>query len=200
MAMYAGVFMTIGFTFYLSVIADAPSSQALTHLVGGLCFTLGFILLAVCGTSLFTSSVMTVMAKSRGVISWRTWLINALLVACGNLAGIACFSLLIWFSGLVMSENAMWGVAVLHCAEGKMHHTFTESVSLGIMCNLMVCLALWMSYCGRSLCDKIVAMILPITLFVASGFEHCIANLFVIPFAIAIRHFAPPPLLATGAQ
>lgn len=72
-----------------------------------------------------------------------------------------------------------------------MHHTFTESVSLGIMCNLMVCLALWMSYCGRSLCDKIVAMILPITLFVASGFEHCIANLFVIPFAIAIRHFAP---------
>ncbi len=82
---------------------------------------------------------MTVMAKSRGVISWRTWLINALLVACGNLAGIACFSLLIWFSGLVMSENAMWGVAVLHCAEGKMHHTFTESVSLGIMCNLMVC-------------------------------------------------------------
>lgn len=193
MAMSAGVFMAIGFTFYLSVIADAPSSQALTHLVGGLCFTLGFILLAVCGTSLFTSSVMTVMEKSRGVISWRTWLINALLVACGNLAGIACFSLLIWFSGLVMSENAMWGVAVLHCAEGKMHHTFTESVSLGIMCNLMVCLALWMSYCGRSLCDKIVAMILPITLFVASGFEHCIANLFVIPFAIAIRHFAPPP-------
>ncbi|EPC8030663.1 formate transporter FocB [Escherichia coli] len=191
MAMSAGVFMAIGFTFYLSVIADAPSSQALTHLVGGLCFTLGFILLAVCGTSLFTSSVMTVMAKSRGVISWRTWLINALLVACGNLAGIACFSLLIWFSGLVMSENAMWGVAVLHCAEGKMHHTFTESVSLGIMCNLMVCLALWMSYCGRSLCDKIVAIILPITLFVASGFEHCIANLFVIPFAIAIRHFAP---------
>ena len=101
MAMSAGVFMAIGFTFYLSVIADAPSSQALTHLVGGLCFTLGFILLAVCGTSLFTSSVMTVMAKSRGVISWRTWLINALLVACGNLAGIACFSLLIWFSGLV---------------------------------------------------------------------------------------------------
>lgn len=76
---------------------------------------------------------------------------------------------------------------------GQMHHTFTESVSLGIMCNLMVCPALWMSYCGRSLCDKIVAMILPITLFVASGFEHCIANLFVIPFAIAIRHFAPPP-------
>ncbi|NAG00687.1 formate transporter FocA, partial [Escherichia coli] len=168
MAMSAGVFMAIGFTFYLTVIADAPSSQALTHLVGGLCFTLGFILLAVCGTSLFTSSVMTVMAKSRGVISWRTWLINALLVACGNLAGIACFSLLIWFSGLVMSENAMWGVAVLHCAEGKMHHTFTESVSLGIMCNVMVCLALWMSYCGRSLCDKIVNLILPITVFVAS--------------------------------
>ena len=117
MAMSAGVFMAIGFTFYLSVIADAPSSQALTHLVGGLCFTLGFILLAVCGTSLFTSSVMTVMAKSRGVISWRTWLINALLVACGNLAGIACFSLLIWFP-LVMSEERC-GDRGLHCAEGK---------------------------------------------------------------------------------
>lgn len=69
MAMSAGVFMAIGFTFYLTVIADAPSSQALTHLVGGLCFTLGFILLAVCGTSLFTSSVMTVMAKSRALLA-----------------------------------------------------------------------------------------------------------------------------------
>ncbi|MCQ8811981.1 formate/nitrite transporter family protein, partial [Escherichia coli] len=78
--------------------ADAPSSQALTHLLGRICFTLGFILLAVCGNSLFTSSVMTVMAKSRGLIRWRTLLINALLVASGNIAGIACYRLLILFS------------------------------------------------------------------------------------------------------
>src|SRR5699024_5599906 len=112
MAMSARVCMEIVFTFYLSVIADTPSSQALTHLVGGLCFTLGFILLAVCGTNLFTSSVMTVMSKSRGVISWRTWLINALLVACGNLAGIAWFRLLMRFAVLVIRENALGGVAL----------------------------------------------------------------------------------------
>ncbi len=99
MAMSAGVFMAIGFTFYLSVIADAPSSQALTHLVGGLCFTLGFILLAVCGTAKPKVVGNDGNGKKSGRISWRTWLINALLVACGNLAGIACFSFLIWFSG-----------------------------------------------------------------------------------------------------
>ncbi len=91
---------------------------------------------------------MTVIAKSGAVLVGELGWINALLVACGNLAGIACFSLLIWFSGLVMSENAMWGSRGFTLAEGEIHHTFTESVSLGIMCNLMVCLALWMSCAG----------------------------------------------------
>lgn len=157
--------------------------------MGGFCFVFGFILLVVCGISLFILLVMMVMVKSWGVISWWIWLINVFLVVCGNLVGIVCFSLLIWFFGLVMSENVMWGVVVLYCVEGKMYYIFIEFVSFGIMCNLMVCLVFWMSYCGCLLCDKIVVMILFIILFVVSGFEYCIVNLFVILFVIVICYF-----------
>lgn len=73
-----------------------------------------------------------------------------------------------------------------------MHHTFVEAVCLGILANLMVCLAVWMSYSGRSLMDKMFAMVLPVAMFVASGFEHSIANMFMIPFAIVIKNFATP--------
>ena len=90
-----------------------------------------------------------------------------------------------------MSSNGLWGLNVLQTANHKMHHTFIEAVCLGTLCNLMVCLAVWMSYSGHSLTDKIVAMLLPIGMFVASGFEHSIANMFLIPLGIMIRDYAP---------
>ncbi|HIC3334219.1 TPA: formate/nitrite transporter family protein, partial [Salmonella enterica] len=99
---------------------------------------------------------------------------------------------LMWLSGEYMTANGQWGLNVLQTADHKVHHTFIEAVCLGILANLMVCLAVWMSYSGRSLMDKAFIMVLPVAMFVASGFEHSIANMFMIPMGIVIRDFASP--------
>ncbi|QRG80317.1 formate transporter FocA [Citrobacter sp. R56] len=191
LAITAGVFISIAFVFYITVTTGAEPATALTKLVGGLCFSLGLIFVVVCGADLFTSTVMTVMAKASGLISWRQLIINWFIVYCGNLVGALFFVCLIWFSGQAMTSNGLWGLNVLQTADHKMHHTFIEAVCLGTLCNLMVCLAVWISYSGHSLTDKIAAMLLPISMFVASGFEHSIANMFLIPLAILIRNFSP---------
>src|SRR5690606_39688750 len=99
---------------------------------------------------------------------------------------------MMWLSCIYMTDNGGWGMNVLQTAEHKMHHTFIEAVALGILANLMVCLAVWMSYSGRSLMDKAMIMVLPVAMFVASGFEHSIANMFMIQMVIVFRHFASP--------
>lgn len=191
LAIMAGIFISIAFTFYITVTTGATPASSLTKLAGGLCFALGLILVVVCGADLFTSTVLTVMAKASGLVTWRQLVNNWILVYFGNLVGAIFFVLLIWFSGQIMSGNGLWGLNVLQTADHKMHHTFIEAVCLGTLCNLMVCLAVWLSYSGHSLTDKIVAMLMPVGMFVASGFEHSIANMFMIPLAILIRNFAP---------
>jgi len=191
LAVTAGVFISIAFVFYISVTMGPEPASGLAKLAGGVCFSLGLILVVVCGADLFTSTVLTVMAKASGLISWGQLLLNWVVVYLGNLVGALFFVALIWFAGQHMNSNGLWGLNVLQTADHKMHHTFIEAVCLGTLCNLMVCLAVWMSYSGHTLTDKIMAMLLPIGMFVASGFEHSIANMFLIPLAIIIRDFAP---------
>lgn len=191
LAVTAGVFISIAFVFYITVTTGPAPATALAKLAGGVCFSLGLILVVVCGADLFTSTVLTVMAKASGLINWRQLIVNWIIVYFGNLVGALFFVALIWFAGQYTSGNGLWGLNVLQTADHKMHHTFVEAVCLGTLCNLMVCLAVWMSYSGHTLTDKIMAMLLPIGMFVASGFEHSIANMFLIPLAIVIRYFAP---------
>ncbi|WP_437886971.1 formate transporter FocA [Phytobacter sp. V91] len=197
LAVTAGVFISIAFVFYITVTMGPAPASGLTKLAGGVCFSLGLILVVVCGADLFTSTVLTVMAKASGLISWGQLLLNWVLVYLGNLVGALFFVALIWFAGQHMNGNGLWGLNVLQTADHKMHHTFIEAVCLGTLCNLMVCLAVWMSYSGHTLTDKIMAMLLPIGMFVASGFEHSIANMFLIPLAIIIRDFAPDTFWTT---
>ncbi|AIX74260.1 MAG: formate transporter FocA [Mixta calida] len=201
LAINAGVFISIAFVFYITATtgtADVP--YGLAKLVGGLCFSLGLILVVVCGADLFTSTVLIVVAKASGRISWGQLGKNWLNVYIGNLFGALFFVALIWFSGEYLAANGAWGMNVLQTADHKMHHSFLEAVCLGTLANLMVCLAIWMSYSGRSLTDKMFAMVLPVSMFVACGFEHSIANMFMIPMGIVIRDFASPEFWqATGA-
>ncbi|MEA9391369.1 formate transporter FocA [Acerihabitans sp. TG2] len=192
LAMTAGIFISLAFAFYITVTTGPGPTSGLTKLVGGMCFSLGLILVVVCGADLFTSTVLTVIAKASGKISWRQLSLNWLNVYLGNFVGAMFFVALIWFAGQEMSSNGSWGLNVLQTADHKLHHTFIEAVCLGILANLMVCLAVWLSYSGHSLSDKMFAMLLPIGMFVASGFEHSIANMFLIPLAIVIRYFATP--------
>ena len=193
LAITAGVFISIAFVFYITATtgtAGVPFGFA--KLVGGICFSLGLMLVVVCGGDLFTSTVLTTVAKASGRITWRQLACNWVNVYIGNLFGALFFVCLIWFAGQHTVANGQWGLNVLQTADHKLHHTFIEAVCLGILANLMVCLAVWMSYSGRTIMDKMFAMILPVGMFVASGFEHSIANMFMIPMGIVIKNFASP--------
>lgn len=191
-AFTAGIFISIAFVFYITATTGAQAAPfGFTKLIGGVCFSLGLMLVVICGADLFTSTVLTIVSKATGRITWGQMFLNWFNVYIGNLIGALFFVALIWFAGQYTAANGQWGLNVLQTANHKLHHTFIEAVCLGILANLMVCLAVWMSYSGRSLADKLLVLVLPVAMFVASGFEHSIANMFMIPLGIMIKEFAP---------
>ncbi|WP_315707682.1 formate transporter FocA [Brenneria uluponensis] len=191
LAITAGVFISIAFVFYITATTGSTVMPfGVAKLIGGICFSLGLMLVVVCGADLFTSTVLIVIAKASGRITWKQLAFNWINVYIGNLIGALFFVALIWFSGEHMVANGSWGLNVMQTANHKLEHTFVQALCLGILANLMVCLAVWMSYSGRSLTDKMFAMILPVAMFVASGFEHSIANMFMIPMGIVVKNFA----------
>lgn len=193
LAITAGIFISIAFVFYITATTGTATIPfGIAKLIGGICFSLGLILCVILGADLFTSSNLIVVAKASGRITWCQLFSNWINVYLGNLVGALFFVWLIWLSGEPMLADGGWGLNVLQTADHKLHHTFIQAMVLGILANLMVCLAVWMSYSGRSLTDKAVALILPVSMFVASGFEHSIANMFMIPLGIVIHHFAGP--------
>jgi len=149
-------------------------------------------MVVVCGSELFTSSTMTTVARASGRISTFQMLRNWVVVYCGNFVGAIFIVLVIWFSGQTMAANGQLGLTILNTAQHKIHHMWFEAFCLGILCNIMVCIAIWMTYAGKTLTDKAFIMILPIALFVASGFEHSVANMFMIPMGIVTAHFSSP--------
>lgn len=201
LAITAGIFISIAFVFYITVTTGAGGLPwGMARFVGGIAFSLGLILVVICGGELFTSSVLTTVARASRRISWAQLGRNWVIVYLGNLGGALLFVLLIWLAGQHLAADGAWGLNTLRIAQHKLHHGFLQAVALGILCNLMVCLAVWMTFSCRSNTDKVLVMLLPISMFVASGFEHSIANLFIVPLAIAILNFAGPEFWAlTGA-
>ncbi len=191
LAITAGVFISIAFVFYTTVTigaGDMPFGMA--KLVGGLAFSIGLILVVICGGELFTSSVLTTIARASNRISSMQLLRNWLVVYLGNMVGTMLFVLIIWLANQHLMADGAWGLNALKIAQHKVQHGFIQAVALGVLCNLMVCLAVWMTFSCRSVTDKIMVMILPIAMFVACGFEHSIANMFMIPMGIVIQNFA----------
>lgn len=192
-AIPAGAFIALAFVFYTTTqTGNVGASWGLTKLVGGIVFSLGVIMVVVCGSELFTSSTMTTVARASGRISTFQMLRNWVVVYCGNFVGAIFIVLVIWFSGQTMAANGQWGLTILNTAQHKIHHMWFEAFCLGILCNIMVCIAIWMTYAGKTLTDKAFIMILPIALFVASRFEHSVANMFMIPMGIVTAHFSSP--------
>ena len=187
LAITAGVFIALAFVFYITVLATGGSKLA-----GGVCFALGLILCVILGGELFTSTTLTLVARAANRITWSQMLKNWAIVYFGNLIGGLIMVALIMLSSQYMNTSGQWGLTALNVAQHKIHHTFVEAVALGILCNLMVCLAAWMAFGGRTMTDKALIMVLPVAMFVASGFEHSIANMFMIPVGIAIQTFAGP--------
>jgi formate/nitrite transporter len=186
LSVLGGAFIGMGALFYVLIHSDAALGFAARQVAAALSFCLGMLLVVVAGAELFTGNNLIVMARAQGAIGSGEVLRNWTIVFAGNLVGTAGLALLVWLSGHPgMNEGAI-GRDYVHIAEAKAALPFMVALWRGILCNALVCLAIWMSYAGRSVIDKAVAIIFPIAAFVAAGFEHCIANLYYFAMALLL--------------
>lgn len=187
LSVLAGAFIAFGAILYTYVIHDSSLSLGLTKLLGGLVFCLGLILVIVAGAELFTGNNLIVMACVSRRITIERLLRNWIIVFCGNFAGALVVVWLVSQSGQWTSSGAAVGVKALMIANGKVNLTFVEALSRGILCNILVCLAVWLCFSCRSVTDKVLAIIFPITAFVALGFEHSVANMYFVPAGLVLK-------------
>ncbi len=199
LAITAGVFIGLAFIFYIVVTAGGSVlPYGLNKLIGGLCFSLGLMLVVVLGGELFTSTVLTITARASKRITTKALMKNWGLVYLGNFIGAMLLVGIMIAAKHYEGGHGLLGLGYMQTAMAKLQHTFVQAFALGIMCNVMVCLAVWMAYAGRTVVDKLLAVVLPVAMFVAAGFEHCIANMFLIPMAIITKHVATPEFWANA--
>lgn len=197
LAVMAGAFIAFGAVLYTYVIHDSQLSIGLTKLVGGLVFCLGLILVIVAGAELFTGNSLIVMAYVSRKVTLEQLLRNWVIVFIGNLVGSLAIVFLIWLSRQWTSADSAVGIKALMIANSKVNLALWQGVSKGILCNILVCLAVWLCFSGRSVTDKILAIIFPITAFVALGFEHSVANMYFVPAGLLIKQ---SPQILEAAQ
>jgi formate/nitrite transporter len=195
LSVLGGAFIGMGALFYVLVHSDAGLGFAARQLTAALCFCIGMLLVVVAGAELFTGNNLIVMARAQGAIGSGEVLRNWTIVFAGNLAGTVGLALLVWLSRHPDMNGGAIGRDYVHIAEAKAALPFLVALWRGVLCNALVCLAIWMSYAGRSVMDKAVAILFPITAFVAAGFEHCIANLYYFAMALLLAPEASAPLL-----
>lgn len=193
LAVLAGAFIALGAVFATTVTAGASGVLpfGVTKLLGGLVFCLGLILVVVAGAELFTGNNLIIMAWASGKVSTAQLLRNWIIVYLGNFVGAMATALLMFFSGQYAFGSGAVGLNVLNIATAKANLGFVQAIVLGMLCNALVCLAVWLTYSSRTTTDKILAILFPITAFVTAGFEHSVANMYFIPVGLFVRGGAP---------
>lgn len=201
LAVLAGAFISIGAIFATTVSAggmavkDAAGAAAfttglpfgVTRLLAGLVFTVGLILVVVGGAELFTGNALIMMAFASRKVTIAQLLRNWVIVYIGNFVGAILTAYLVFLGKQYTFGAGSIGLAALNIGESKTALGFVQAIALGIMCNALVCMAVWMCYSARTTTDKILAIIPPIATFVAAGFEHSIANMYFIPLALFVK-------------
>ncbi len=162
---------------------------AAKQVLGGVTFSLGLILVVVAGAELFTGNNLLAMAWADGKITTGELLRNWAIVCVGNFIGAAGMALLVFLSHHPEMNNGGIAQEYIRIASAKVAMPFWTAFFKGILCNILVCMAVWMAFAGRSVVDKAVAIVFPISAFVAAGFEHSIANMFFIPLAMLLQNF-----------
>jgi formate/nitrite transporter len=203
LSVLAGAFIALGAIFATTVSAgsmaittaggEAAYSTGLpygvTRLLAGLVFSLGLILVVVGGAELFTGNNLIVMAWASGKVSAGALLRNWGIVYVGNFVGSIGTAALMFFTRQYTFGANSIGIAALRTGVAKCDLTFIQAIALGTLCNALVCMAVWLTFSARSTVDKIAAIVFPITAFVAAGFEHSIANMYFIPYALFVKMF-----------
>jgi formate transporter len=193
LAVLAGAFIALGAAFATTVSAGATGMlpYGIVRLVAGVAFSLGLILVIVGGAELFTGNNLLAMAWASRRISTRAIVRNWIIVYAGNLVGAVGTAILIVAAGQYRFGDAAVGSAALSTAAAKAGLDPLRAFVLGILCNGLVCLAVWLTYSARTTTDRILAIVPPIAAFVAMGFEHSVANMYFIPVGMLIRAVAP---------
>ena len=188
LAVLAGAFIALGAIFATTVTTGAGSvPYGVVKILGGVAFCLGLILVIAAGAELFTGNNLIVMAWAGGKVSTRRLLYNWAVVYAGNFVGSILTSYMMFLSRQYLFADGQVGLNMLNIANGKTGLDFGQAVVLGILCNALVCLAVWLSFSARSLTDKILAVVFPITAFVAAGFEHSVANMYFISTGLFVK-------------
>ncbi|MEK7237314.1 MAG: formate/nitrite transporter family protein [Nitrospirota bacterium] len=202
LALLAGAFISLGALFYTVTVTtgnDAAVPFGLLRLAGGLTFSLGLVLVVVGGAELFTGNNLIAMAWAVGCVRTSQVVKNWVWVYIGNLIGAVGTATLVLLAGVhTMSDGAV-GETMVQIARSKIALDPVSAVARGILCNVLVCLAVWLCMGARSVTDKILAILLPISAFVACGFEHSVANMFFLPIGIVLAAGGPAPLSVLGA-
>jgi len=201
LAVLAGGFIALGSVFATTTAAGTGSMPfGAAKLMTGLVFCLGLVLVVVAGAELFTGNNLIVMAWASRKVSTRNLLRNWAIVYTGNFVGSVGMAVLVFLSGQYNFGGGAVGETALKIAAGKVELGFIQAIALGTLCNTLVCLAVWLTFSARTTVDKIVAIIFPITAFVAAGFEHSIANMYFIPFGLLIKLFDPDFVVQSGVD
>lgn len=201
LSILAGAFIALGAIFATTVSAGgmpvtAPDGTVvfstslpfgITRLLSGLVFSLGLILVVVGGAELFTGNNLIVMAWASGKVTFGAMLRNWAIVYFGNFVGAFATAVLMFYTKQYTFGKDAIGIAALNTGVAKSSLDFVQAIALGILCNALVCMAVWLTFSARSTVDRIAAIIFPITAFVAAGFEHSIANMYFIPYALLVK-------------
>jgi formate transporter FocA len=192
LSILAGAFISLGavFSTVVTTSGDVPLAFGLSRLAGGLVFSLGLILVVVAGAELFTGNNLIVMAWASKTVSTRQLLRNWIIVYIGNFIGAMTTAGFMLITRQYLFAKGGVGLNLLTIADYKCGMHLTEAFALGVFCNALVCLAVWLCYSCTTTTDKILAIIFPITAFVACGFEHSIANMYFIPMGLLVKSFS----------
>jgi len=182
----AGFFIGLGAMFCTLVTTDIQIGFGLMKLLGGVVFCLGLILVVLAGAELFTGNALMVASRASGKIRLSQMFQNWGIVYFTNLIGSLLLVLVVFYSQFWALDGYKVGVNALSIANAKVNLMFWPAFARGILCNILVCLAVWLCFGARSTVDKIFAILFPITAFVACGFEHSVANMYFIPAGIAM--------------
>lgn len=188
LAVLAGAFISMGAIFFTVVITGSTAGFGITRLLGGVSFCLGLILVVVAGAELFTGNNLLAMAWASRLITTRSVARNWAIVYVGNVIGsLATVGFVAWANTASLGGGSV-GETALQIALAKSSLTLGEAFARGVLCNALVCLAIWLAMGGRSVMDKIAAILFPVTAFVVLGLEHSIANWFFLPYGLLLDH------------
>jgi len=194
LAVIAGGSIGLGALYYTVIVSDAGLSFAAARVMGGVAFSLGLAIVLVGGAELFTGNNLIVMAWASGYVTTKEMLRNWVIVYFGNLIGALGLVVLVFLSHHLDMNGGRVGQSILNTSVAKIQPDAVTLFFKGVLCNLLVCLAVWLAYAGRSVTDKIVALIFPVSAFIAAGFEHCVANMYFLPLAwLMVRTGHVPP-------